>query len=63
MKKAKRYIFAFDADGEEVVWVQHADYTVKLMALSPHDLADTEVPVIDLRDPDFGTERPGGGAT
>jgi hypothetical protein len=53
MKKTKRYIFSFDQDGDEVVWIQHADYTVRLCALMPHDLRDTDVPIIDLRDLDF----------
>jgi hypothetical protein len=55
MKRAKRYIIAFDADGDQVVWFQHADYTVRLSALSPIDIADSEIPAIDLRDPDFGS--------
>lgn len=52
-KKAKRFIITFDADGDEVVWIQHADYTVRLSASHPVDIEGTDIPVIDLRDPDF----------
>lgn len=51
-RQAKRYIVTFDADGDEVVWFQYADFTVRLSALNPIDIEGTEVPVLDLRDPD-----------
>jgi hypothetical protein len=48
-KKAKRYVITFDSDGEEVVWMVHADLTMTRTALNYVDVKDSDIPINDLR--------------
>lgn len=50
-KKTNHYIITFDADGDEVVWIQHPDRSVRVSALNPGDIEDSKIPLIDLRHP------------
>lgn len=56
MKKTKRYIIAFDSDGDEIVWIQHGDFTVRASSLDTANLDDT-IPIIDLRQIDADRPR------
>lgn len=49
MKKTKRYLVVYDESGDPEVWIQHADFTVLLTTLHPVDIADSDIPIIDLR--------------
>lgn len=49
-KKTKRYIITYDVDGDLIVVIMHADYTVRYSALGVNDIASSETPIIDLRE-------------
>jgi hypothetical protein len=51
MKKTKRYLITFDERQEDrLVWIMHADYTVRLTTLHPVDISDSDIPTLDLTD-------------
>lgn len=49
MKKTKRYLVVHGPQKEPEVWIQHADYSVRVTTLHPVDIEGSKVPIIDMR--------------